>query len=122
MQEMLQHKPGVDARFMLFVVPPGSPRSLKVTKVGPDYVMLDWKAPLEDGGAKITNYKIEKCEDTSDEWVKVEEVKSYDTSFKVEKLKENVGYYFAVSAKNEVGFGEPAETEDSAKPKKPESE
>ncbi|XP_046554801.1 titin-like [Haliotis rubra] len=103
------------------ILPPGSPRGLKVTKVGPDFVILDWKAPLEDGGAKVTNYKIEKCEETSEEWVKVEEVKSYDTSFKVEKLKENVGFYFAVSAKNEVGFSEPAETEDCVKPKKPET-
>lgn len=48
------------------------------------------------------------------------EVKAMDTTYKVTDLKENVGLYFAVTAKNEVGFGEPCETDAVIKPKKPE--
>ena len=101
-------------------MPPGPPKQLKCTKVGKDYIIIDWKPPTEDGGSKVTGYRIEKCEETADEWVKVEEVKAYDTNFKIEKLKDTVGYFFSVSAKNEVGYSEPAETDDAIKPKRPE--
>lgn len=101
-------------------VPPGPPRDLRAARVGPDYVTLEWKPPAEDGGAKVTHYRVEKCEETSEEWVKVEDVKSLDTAYKVTDLKEGVGYYFSVSAKNEVGFGEACETAAAITPKKPE--
>ena len=101
-------------------VPPGPPRNLTTSRLGPDHVTLEWKPPAEDGGAKVTGYRVEKCEETSEEWVKVEDVKSYDTVYKVTGLKDGVGYYFSVSAKNQAGYGEPCETETPVKPKKPE--
>jgi titin len=63
---------------------------------------------------------VEKCEETSEEWVKVEDLKAFDTNFKVTGLKEGVGYFFSVSAKNSVGYGEPCETDKPITPKKPE--
>lgn len=95
---------------------------MHAARVGPDYVTLEWMPPSDDGGSKITAYRIEKCEETSEEWVKVEDIKSLDTAYKVTGLKEGVGYFFSVSAKNQVGFGEPCETEAVIKPKKPEGE
>ena len=83
---------------------------------------LEWKPPAKDGGAKVTGYRVERCEETSEEWVKVEDIKSYDTVYKVTGLKEGVGYLFSVSAKNQVGYGEPCETDTAVKPKKPEGE
>lgn len=58
----------------------------------------------------------------SEDWKKVAELKPYDTTYKVTDLTENVGYYFAVTAKNEAGFGEACETDALIKPKKPEGE
>ena len=101
-------------------VAPGPPEDLCAARVGPDYVTLEWKPPAKDGGAKVTGYRVEKCEETSEEWVKVEDIKSYDTVYKVTGLKEGKGYYFSVSAKNQAGYGEPCETETAVKPKKPE--
>lgn len=92
---------------------------MKVTKIGKDFVELEWKAPHKDGGAKITGYIIEKCEETSEAWMKVGSVKAFDTSFKVLDLKENVGYFFAVSAKNEAGLSKPCELDAPVKPKRP---
>ena len=101
-------------------VPPGPPRSLTTSRIGPDHLTLEWKPPTEDGGSKVIGYRVEKCEETSDEWVKVEDIKAFDTSYKVTGLKEGVGYFFSVSAKNTAGFGEPCETETAVTPKKPE--
>ena len=103
-----------------FPAPPGPPQNVRAARVGTDYVTLEWKPPVDDGGAKITGYKIEKSEEMSEDWRKVTEVKAFDTTFTVEKLTENVGYYFCVMAKNEVGYGEPCETDALIKPKKPE--
>ncbi|ESO84504.1 hypothetical protein LOTGIDRAFT_176120, partial [Lottia gigantea] len=103
------------------IVAPDAPKSLKVSKVGDDFVLLDWKVPENNGGSKVTGYKIEKCEEKSDKWVTVEEVKGYDTSYKVTDLKEGTGYLFAVSAKNEIGYGEPVETDKAVKPKRKEA-
>ena len=68
----------------------------------------------------MTGYRVEKCEETSEKWVKVEDIKAFDTAYKVTGLKEGVGYFFSVSAKNTVGYGEPCETDAAVKPKKPE--
>lgn len=63
---------------------------------------------------------MEKCEEDGDKWVKIAEVMSYDSTYKVPGLKDNTSYLFAVSAKNEVGYGEPLETDKGVKPKRPE--
>ena len=103
----------------LITVPPGAPEGLQAARVGPDYVTLEWKPPTDNGGSKVTGYRIEKCEEISEEWVKVEDIKALDTVYKVTSLKEGVGYFFSVSAKNTAGYGEPCETEAVIKPKKP---
>ena len=105
---------------LTIAVPPGSPTNLRITKVGPDFVTLEWKPPLEDGGSKVTGYRLEFCDEKSDEWVKVTDLKQYDTSYKVTNLKDGVGYLFAVSAQNAAGYGEPIETDRAVRPKRPE--
>lgn len=102
------------------IAPPGPPQNVRAARVGIDYVTLEWKPPASDGGSKVNGYRIEKAEEISGDWVKVADIKAVDTTYKVEHLKENVGYYFAVSAKNEAGLGEPCETDALIKPKKPE--
>ena len=106
--------------FTYYSAPPEPPQNVRAARIGADYVTLEWKPPAKDGGAKVTAYKIEKCEEIDGDWVKVTEVKAMDTTFKVERLKENVGYYFSVSAKNEAGYSEPCEADALIKPKKPE--
>lgn len=106
--------------FLTTTVPPGPPNNLRITKVGPDFITLEWKPPLEDGGAKVTGFRLEFCDEKSDDWVKVADLKQYDTSYKVTNLKDTVGYLFAVSAQNSAGYGEPCETERAVRPKRPE--
>ena len=100
-------------------MPPGPPLSLKIPKLGSDFVMLNWKPPTEDGGSKVTGYKVEKCEEKKKDWAVVEEVSAFDTTCKVTGLKQEVGYFFQVSAKNKVGYGEPAKTKDVFEIEKP---
>merc|ERR1712200_222998 len=64
------------------------------------------------GGVHLLGYIIEKKNSSSQSWERVETVESSCRLFTVENLKEEVsGYYFRVSAENEVGAGKASETE-----------
>ena len=52
----------------------------------------------------MTGYRVEKREESSKKWTIVEEISAFDTVYKVSKLKENVGIFFAVAAKKKIGY------------------
>ena len=80
---------------------------------------MEWKAPADDGGSKITGYILEKKKKGADKWVKVIETKEYETLHKVTDMEENVGFYFQVIAINKAGKSEPCEADGLVTPKKP---
>lgn len=103
--------------FNLIVVP-GSPVDLRTTRVGLDYVVMDWKPPKEDGRSKITNYIVEMREEGSTKWSKIATTKLGEEYYKADFLKTGVPYFFAVSAQNKVGTGERAEITSAIVPQK----
>lgn len=57
------------------------------------WVKISWEPPLEDGGAKITHYIIEKKEvDISSKWIKAFVTETDDCDYKVTDLTENSKY------------------------------
>jgi hypothetical protein len=91
---------------------PGKP-SVQVTDVTSRSVTLQWSPPSFTGGVELTGYILEKrlLEDETNQWEKVATVEPSVTLFTVENLRERSQYRFRVSAENEVGAGQPTETD-----------
>lgn len=98
---------------------PSSPGTIKVKDVGKDFVAVEWSAPKDNGGAKVTGYTVYYREDGTDQWKKAGSVGALDTDFKVKDLLKDKKYYFAVAAENKKGLGERMETDSAVMPKKP---
>uniref|UniRef100_A0A672I9Y4 Fibronectin type-III domain-containing protein n=1 Tax=Salarias fasciatus TaxID=181472 RepID=A0A672I9Y4_SALFA len=76
-----------------------------------DSVTLAWDTPLTDGGAKITNYIVEKRESVRKVYTTVTS-NCTANSFKIEEMPEGGMFYFRVCAVNEYGQGQMAETKE----------
>lgn len=98
---------------------PGKPGTPEVTDWDADRVDLKWTPPLNDGGAPITAYVIEKRPEGG-KWTRAAEVPGDANTASVPNLDENTNYEFRVRAVNEAGPGEPSDASRSVmtKPRK----
>lgn len=86
---------------------PDPPRFPVVENVLDEAVVLSWKPPLNDGGAYVTNYVIEKREMPGTEWKSC--LKTRYTYSTVEGLKSNSTYEFRIIAENKYGLSQACE-------------
>lgn len=92
---------------------------VKVSKLGPDFVTLDWKSLSSDGGSKVTGYVVKQKRGSDGDWEEVATLKAIETSYKVPKLDEDQEYFFSITALNQNGQGETCELDTSVVPKRP---
>lgn len=78
---------------------------------------MKWNAPLDDGGAPIDHYLVEKLDTETGRWVPA--LKTKDPKAEVENLVPGHEYKFRVSAVNNEGVSEPLEGEHSIIAKNP---
>ncbi|XP_039989339.1 titin-like [Xiphias gladius] len=85
---------------------PGPPDGhLKVKVVSAEKCNLHWNPPLNDGGACVSHYIIEKRETSRVTWTGVE-THVEAVSYKVTKLMPGKEYIFRIAAVNKFGVGE----------------
>ncbi|TWW80211.1 Titin [Takifugu flavidus] len=84
--------------------PPVGP--INILEVTPDYMMIQWRAPKDDGGTPVTNYVVEK-KDVKKPWEPWSVVSSSGTSTKakVSRLEKGREYVVRVRAENKIGIG-----------------
>lgn len=83
--------------------PPEGPLSVKI--VSAEKCNLHWNPPLNDGGAAISHYIIEKRETSRVTWTHVEPCVEA-VSYKVTKLVPGKEYIFRIAGVNKFGVGE----------------
>lgn len=91
---------------------PGPPIGpINILEVTPDYMMIQWRAPKDDGGTPITNYVVEK-KDVKKPWEPWSVVSSSGTvtRAKVSRLEKGREYIVRVRAENKIGIGAPLES------------
>lgn len=81
-----------------------------------DSAKISWTKPRDDGGAPISNYRLEMKALGSYRWDLVNVFdKVKDTEYTVPNLMEDTDYEFRVLAENKGGIGEPSTASRSAK-------
>jgi hypothetical protein len=86
-------------------VAPGAPLGLASSSVNSTSLTLTWNLPTSNGGADISDYKIEFSSNGGRAWNELVHDASAVRSFNVTGLTRAVAYQFRVSAKNSIGYG-----------------
>ena len=98
---------------------PSVPKNLRFTDQHKNFIGIAWDEPMSDGGAPIIGYIVEKRDASRKVWTGVAELDAYTHKFKATNLIEGNDYLFRVAAKNAIGVGSFAQTEDSIRAKLP---
>ncbi|XP_035779466.1 twitchin-like isoform X8 [Anopheles albimanus] len=85
---------------------PSAPGTPIIHEVGGDFVNLEWEKPVSDGGARIQGYWIEKREQDTDTWQRVNTTLCVICTINCPNLVEGRHYEFRVAAQNEIGVSE----------------
>jgi len=86
---------------------PGVPRRLSAEAAGTSQITLSWQAPSDDGGARITGYRIEVSADGGGSWEDlVGNTRTTATAYTHSGLAPASTRHYRVSAVNRVGVGD----------------
>ncbi|XGW29138.1 hypothetical protein V3C99_008720 [Haemonchus contortus] len=86
--------------------PPGAPGQPEAVETSEEAIVLQWTRPLNDGGAPIQGYVIEKREVGTKEWTKAAYGTVPETKHRVTGLVPKKEYEFRVCATNAAGNGD----------------
>jgi titin len=84
---------------------PSAPRSLAISNLDTTSLLLSWMIPASNGGADITDYKVEFAVGNSNTWTEITHEVSNNLGFDVTGLSPNRAYRFRVSGINSYGRG-----------------
>ncbi|MCY3705852.1 MAG: fibronectin type III domain-containing protein [Gammaproteobacteria bacterium] len=86
---------------------PGVPRRLNAEAAGTSQIILSWQAPSDDGGARITGYRIEVSADGGRSWEDlVANTRTAATLYTHSGLAPASTRHYRVSAINRIGVGD----------------
>ncbi|CAH8497134.1 unnamed protein product [Schistosoma turkestanicum] len=96
---------------------PSPPTDVEAIDVYAESCKITWKPPVDDGGTPITDYLVERCDETGI-WERVSGLVT-DNSINVKNLTKGKSYRFRVFAVNMIGNSEPGETKTAILAKNP---
>jgi len=93
---------------------PGAPGTPQISSVTKDSMTVLWMEPVNDGGAEITGYIVERKEPKASRWIRATRSPVSQTRFVSTGLIEGVEYIHRVIAINAKGEGKPSKATASA--------
>ncbi|XP_051998052.1 myosin-binding protein C, cardiac-type [Xyrauchen texanus] len=99
--------------------PPEAPRILSVAE---DSCVVQWDAPLFDGGQPVIGYVLERKKKKSYRWMRLNFDPFKDTTYEAKKMIEGVPYEMRVYAVNAIGMSRPSPASQPFVPIAPTSE
>ncbi|KAJ8359909.1 hypothetical protein SKAU_G00164340, partial [Synaphobranchus kaupii] len=88
---------------------PSSPYDIALLHCDGSSMIVNWKHPKHSGGAKVTEYYVDKREVSHHSWRETHIPAVKERIFKVENLKSGAVYEFQVYAASLAGVGNPSE-------------
>lgn len=89
----------------IFLGLPGKPGVPQITDVSGSTMLVEWRAPSDDGGCDIEGYILEYKMDGAFKHKKASKKLIPDLKFKVSDLMDDMTYEFRVAAENKAGVG-----------------
>ena len=86
---------------------PGQPENMRIGEVTKSSIEILWSEPLNNGGAPIITYVVEKRSSKQIKWTPCDyDERTNKCHFTIEQLREGYEYEFRVAAKNKAGVGD----------------
>jgi hypothetical protein len=83
---------------------PGAPTLLTKASITSSGIKLGWAAPTNNGGAALTDYKVEVSRDSGATWSTIPRAASTSRKLRISGMAPGTTYQVRVSAKNSAGF------------------
>uniref|UniRef100_A0A915DB94 Titin n=1 Tax=Ditylenchus dipsaci TaxID=166011 RepID=A0A915DB94_9BILA len=98
---------------------PGKPGKPIITDHDVDHIDMEWEAPRDDGGNPITHYDVERKDQKTGRWIKVNTSPVKGTKYSDDRVHAGHCYEYRIVAVNKAGPGRPSDPSDAAwaKPK-----
>ena len=92
------------------ITAPDAPASLTIAETRTTGIVLEWEAPVKDGGSPITGYVIEQASPAGSDFTAVDNIGATKTTYDNVGLTPETEYVYRVKAINEKGESEPSNT------------
>ncbi|CDW52538.1 protein unc g; protein unc f; protein unc d; prot ein unc b; protein unc a [Trichuris trichiura] len=89
--------------------PPSKPDAPKIKAHDRDFIEIEWKKPLDEGGSPITHYDVERRHNKTGRWVKVNREPVKGLKYQDDHVNEGHLYEYRIVAVNKAGPGEPSD-------------
>lgn len=93
---------------------PGKPGKPQITDTDIDHIDLKWDAPRDNGGSPIQHYDIERKDQKTGRWIKVNTQPVLGTTFSDTRVQKGHTYEYRIAAVNKAGSGHPSDPSDAA--------
>ncbi|KAK0400071.1 hypothetical protein QR680_003339 [Steinernema hermaphroditum] len=88
---------------------PGKPGQPEILDHDVDHIDIAWDPPRNDGGSPISHYDVERKDQKTGRWIKVNTAPVRGTKYSDDRVQPGHTYEYRVVAVNKAGSGEPSD-------------